>query len=164
VAEFGTEAAILAVETIYDSGEMDISIIGKRAFHLDSYRSKVEDRLYGGGEVTIIENDGRVEPRDLDLLRTKFIQLHEFLETHGYEQDFDAENLSFRIGHQVGFSLKQKVRMVSMPRERDRQKKIVNHLDHILPLVSDLSDTRRRIRENGHFKVLPTLNFGREEI
>lgn len=162
VAEFGTEAAILSVERVYESGEMDIRAVGQRAFHLDSFRSKNPDRLYGGGEVTFIENDARIESRDLDALRLKFAELHALLESHFRLDELDVDNLSFRIGHNVGFSVRQKIRMLSMPRERDRQKKILCHLDHILPIAGNLAETRRRVRENGHFKVLPQIELSDE--
>ena len=160
LTEFGTEAVILDIEKTYESGEMDIRTVGRHAFHLDTFLAKAHDRLYGGGDVTFIENDARIESRDLDSLKEKFTELHAMLETHHVLEDLDVENLSFRIGHHVGFSLKQKVRMLSMPRERDRQKKILCHLDHILPIVENLAETKRRVRENGHFKVLPQLDLG----
>lgn len=157
VAEFGTEAAIRSIDKVYDSGEMDIRTVGLRAFHLDTFRTKAPDKLYGGGEVTFIENDPRIESRDLETLKAKFAELHTLLESPRSFSDLDVENLSFRIGHHVGFSLRQKVRLLSMPRERDRQKKILCHLDNILPIVGNLAETKRRIRENGHFKVFPRI-------
>lgn len=160
VAEFGTEAAVVSIEKVYETGEMDIRTEGRRAFHLDTFRSEAEDRLYGVGEVTYIENDPRVESRDLDALKDRFAELHALLETHYPLGDLEEENLSFRIGHHVGFSIKQKIRMLSMPRERDRQRKILRHIERILPIVGNLAETRRRIRENGHFKIIPGLDLG----
>ncbi len=36
---------------------------------------------------------------------------------------------------------------------------LVQHLNNVLPVVSDMERTKQRIRMNGHFKNLDPLNF-----
>jgi len=159
VAEFGTEMRLLTIFQTYEDGRLDILAEGVAAFHLDEFIRNVPDKLYFGGNVTILGNSAESYAVTTDELARQFARLHELMKT-GYSRDaFAAKNVSFQIAQEVGLTLSQKVELLAMERESERQLMLVNHLHTVIPVLEGVQETRRRIRENGHFKTLPPLDL-----
>ncbi len=159
VAEYGTEMRLQTIFETYPNGEMDILAEGLHAFQLLRFQRKIPDKLYSGGEVTILENDSVAYRVTTDELAKQFARFHALLSS-GYERDnFDVKNLSFHIAQEIGLTLKQKVRLLSIPKESERQLMLLQHLHGVIPVLEGAEETRKRIKGNGHFKVLPPIDL-----
>jgi Lon protease-like protein len=159
VAEYGTEMGLEEISKTYETGEMDILTVGRRVFHLEQFVRDVPGKLYSAGEVTFVENLETQSNRSKVALAEKFRRLHELLET-GYErEDFASPNLSFQLGQEVGLTLYQKVKLLSLERESQREALIMEHMDEVIPKLEAVGETKRRIQGNGHFHRFPTLNL-----
>lgn len=159
VAEFGTEMRLLNIFTTYPTGEMDVLVDGVAAFQLLRFQRDVQDKLYSGGDVAVLENDAVSYAITVDELAAQYARFHELLKS-GYTRDrFDVENLSFHIAHEVGLTLQQKVQLLSIPKESERQLMLLEHLHAVIPVLEGANETRKRVKGNGHFKTLPPLEL-----
>ncbi len=159
LAKFGTELTLEKVFNTYPEGEMDVLTLGRRVFQLTSFVREVPGKLYAGGEIEVLENVGEEFGITLEELELQFAQLHELLGTGHQMPSKELPNLSFRIGHEVGFTLKQKVAMLSMNKESDRQLMILEHLHRVNSTLRAADETKRRVRGNGHFTKPPKLDL-----
>ena len=136
---------------------MDISTEGIRVFKVETFDNPVEDKLYAGGEITYL-------PEETDLIRP-LPQLAELLDrlydllTTPVEYDREKKPFSFQVAHKVGLSLEEEYRLLTLPRESARQQFLIEHLQKVIPVISEMEQTKSRIRMNGHFKNLDPLNF-----
>ncbi|MFO7973713.1 MAG: LON peptidase substrate-binding domain-containing protein [Candidatus Hydrogenedentota bacterium] len=159
VAEFGTEMTLEQIIKTYEDGEMDILTKGQRVFRLERFLREVPSKLYSGGEVIFLENKETTSSMPKEALSKRFRRLHELLET-GYErEDFESPNLSFQLGQEVGLTMYQKVRLLSLERESEREALIIEHMDEVIPKLEAAGETKRRIGGNGHFYKFPTLEL-----
>jgi hypothetical protein len=159
LAKFGTELTLEETFKIYPEGEMDVQTLAHRVFRLTSFVREVPGKLYSGGEVTYLELADEESGDVVDGLDHLYAQFHELLGAARALPDGGEPNLSFRIGHEVGFTLKQKVTLLSMEKESDRQSMILDHLDRLIPTLRAADDTKRRVRGNGHFTKPPKLDL-----
>ncbi len=159
VAEYGTEMSLEEISVTYENGEMDILTKGRRAFHLERFVRDVPGKLYSAGEVTFLENMETHSPTPKDALSQRFRRLHELLDTGYVRDDFAGPNLSFQLGQEVGLTLYQKVKLLSLERESEREALIVQHMDDVIPKLEAVGETKRRIQGNGHFHRFPTLEL-----
>ncbi|MCP4643459.1 MAG: peptidase [bacterium] len=159
VAQFGTEMTLINIFKEYEDGELDILAEGVRAFSLDSFVKVSPDKLYPGGEVTFVENDPSADPAIAGRLAEVFGRFHSLLKTDYARGSFDSPNVSFDIAQEVGLTLTQKVRLLSMSCETDRQHYLVEHLERVMPVLEGAEEARKRVRGNGHFKRLPPLDL-----
>jgi uncharacterized protein len=159
VSEYGTEVGLLTIFSTYDTGEMDILAEGRRVFHLSKFVRNVPERLYSGGEVDFLANnqDSAGEPRSE--LAALFGQFHELIQSEYARQDFSSDTLSFELAQEVGLSLVQKIRLLSMENEGDRLRFITEHLRNVVPLLTEASETRKKVRGNGRFHKFPSIEL-----
>ncbi len=159
VAEYGTEMTLEEISKTYDNGEMDILTKGQRAFRLERFVRSVEGKLYSAGDVTFLENREAASSFPREELAKRFRRLQELLET-GYErEDFDVPNLSFQLAQEVGLTLYQKVKLLSLDSESEREALIIEHMDEVIPKLEAIGETKRRIQGNGHFFKPPAIEL-----
>ena len=124
----GTEMALERILRTDTSGNMDVATRGRRTFRLERFEREAQGKLYPGGHVTYQLNDPQVNEE----IQAALVQLYNRMR---YRAGFgDAigmpypENLSFIIGHDVGLSREQQLRMLGMASENDRQVYLFQHL------------------------------------
>lgn len=127
-SSIGTEMKLTRILQTDASGNMDIEVRGVRVFQLQSFQPEVPGKLYSGGQVVFVKNSPRVDTQ----IQTAVVQLYNPLQQQSglgptLSEPY-AENLSFLIGHYVGLSRAQELRMLSMPAEYDRQAYLLQHL------------------------------------
>ncbi len=159
LAEFGTEMALARVFHVYEEGEMDILVQGQRPFHLSRFIREAPGKLYAAGEVECIENDPDTQDAPLDELMDLYSRLHQLFQTNRDQHDFSQLYLSFRLAHEVGLTLEQKVGFLGIPREGDRLIALAEHLRNVLPILEAAENAKKHIRGNGHFKKFPSLDL-----
>jgi len=127
-SSIGTEIKLDRIVRTYESGNLDVEVRGVRTFSLKSFQREVEGKLYSGGQVTYAGNDPSVEPQLQDALVQLYNRKHNRMgSNHAIAVPY-PENLSFLIGHDVGFTPAQELQLLTMPAERDRQAYIFQHL------------------------------------
>lgn len=156
---YGTEMELVTVYRVYAGGEMDILTRGRRRFRLESFQAQLPDKLYGGGDVALLEEQADAVPEVTGQLASEYARLHELLETGFTRDDFQRPDLSYRIAEEVGLSLAQKVDLLAVDRESERQEAILQHLRRVIPVLEGARDVKRRVRGNGHFIRLPQLDL-----
>ncbi len=155
----GTEMELLAIEKIYDNGEMDVKTRGIGLFQINDFFPKYNEKLYAAAEVRRIDFD-----TDSNLMVNQ--KLYEYV----YEL-FDVLNISkplpkldenfntYLIGHQVGFNIEQEYEFLQITLEGDRQLFMMTHLERLIPLVREMHRLQERAKLNGHFKHLSGADF-----
>lgn len=154
---YGTEMHVTTLHKRYDDGRMDVKSKGLGVFRLVNFENPVAGKLYAGGEVELVE-PGDAFSAHVDALAERVKRLYDLLQI---EADYDpvAENFSYRVAHKVGLSVEQEYDLLTLESEAERQLFLIQHLNNVLPVVSDMERTKQRIRMNGHFKNLDPLNF-----
>jgi len=154
---YGTEMRVTVLHKRYEDGRMDIKTRGLRIFKLLDFENPAPGKLYAGGNV---------EPRDtttelgdhLPELTLKLDRLYDLLQIKP-EVASDKPLFSFRVAHKIGLSIEQEYELMTIPAESARQQYLIDHLNHVLPVISEMERTKERIKLNGHFKNLDPLNF-----
>ena len=154
---YGTEMHVTTLHKRYDDGRMDVKSKGLGVFRLVNFENPVAGKLYAGGDVELVES-GDGFSAHVDALAERVGQLYNLLQM---ETDYDpvVENFSYRVAHKVGLSMEQEYELLTLESEAERQLFLIQHLNNVLPVVSDMERTKQRIRMNGHFKNLDPLNF-----
>ena len=154
---YGTEMHVTTLHKRYDDGRMDVKSKGLGVFRLVNFENPVAGKLYAGGDVELLE-PGDGFSAHVDALTERVEQLHALLQI---EADYDPvmENFSYRVAHKLGLSVEQEYELLTLESEAERQLFLIQHLNNVLPVVSDMERTKQRIRMNGHFKNLDPLNF-----
>ena len=159
LSSHGTEMELVAINTVHPNGEMDISTLGRRVFRIDTFVRDVPDKLYSAGEVTPVENSPEEDAEVRETLCRQFARLHELLETGRERPDEGSENISFKLAQEVGLNMEQKILLLSMTQEMDRQASLVQHLATIIPIIEAAEETKKKVAANGRFKKLPKVEF-----
>lgn len=153
----GTEMKVTVLHERHDDGSMDVSTEGLRVFRMETFDNPVADKLYAGGEITPLDEETdliRPLPQLVQLLDT----LYSLLETD-VTYDDEKKPFSFQVGHRVGLSLADEYELLTLRRESARQQFLIQHLQKVIPVVTEMEHTKSRIKLNGHFKNLDPLNF-----
>ncbi|GMW02876.1 MAG: ATP-dependent protease [Candidatus Hydrogenedentota bacterium] len=159
VAEYGTEMRLEEISHTYEDGRMDILTEGVGAFQLLEFQRQMPEKPYPGGTVQRIANDENVFPITIEEIAKQYESFHKLLKTGRVRERFDVPNLSFQIAQEVGLTLEQKVQLLSIPKESDRQLMIVDHLHRTIPAIQGIEEMKRRIRANGHFRKFPPIRL-----
>jgi uncharacterized protein len=63
------------------------------------------------------------------------------------------------VAHHAGLSLEEEYELLGLLKEIQRQEYLKRHLSKVLPLIAEMEALKEKIRLNGHFKNLSSLNF-----
>lgn len=150
VSKVGTEAELVRILETHDTGEMDIIVRGTRVFRIDDFQPEVPHKLYAGAEVTILENDARTDPSINKKLLARYEEFMRLIRKGASIPNDLQDNASFVLGSRVGLSLNQRLSMLRMPKEADRQKYLLQYLDHAIGVIGKRHTTGIRVsRGNG---------------
>ena len=158
VQKIGTLIRLQKLENLYPNGEMDIIVKGEAVVEIISFMKQAPGKLYGAGEIVSVDLDDELNPELSNQIQKQLFELYRLIKS---EKEFDdrPENItSFRIGHRVGFSIRQEYEMLGMNSEVDRQLYILNHLDKIIPVIREIEKTKDRIKQNGHFRKTDVID------
>jgi Lon protease-like protein len=160
IEEYGTEVKIISLEKEYEDGRMDIRTQGMKVFHLLSYENPTPGKLYAGGVVAYVDEEEDAVPLDLTTnLLNHLTRLYNLLQLKFDVVIEHVSSLSFEVAHKIGLSVEQEYELLTISSETVRQQYLLNHLNRVIPVVSDMEKTKERIRMNGHFKTLDPLSF-----
>jgi len=149
ISRYGTEVELVQILHVHDTGEMDIVVRGIRVFEVDRVITDVPDKLYSGAEISWVENDSTFDPEIQSDLIAAYEGLLDLVGHPAAAYGGDTENLSFKIGPQVNLTLVQRVNLLAIPAERDRQKLLLDHLEKLTEAVREEMEKRRIVGGNG---------------
>ena len=155
---YGTEVELKLLSKRYGDGRMDIKTKGLRIFRIVDFQNPVKGKLYAGGEVVFIENEDlseQINPYLLSLVE----KLYQLLKVKVDYEKPEYIPFSYRIVHKIGISMQEEYEILTTSSEKVRQEILTDHLERIIPVVTEVERTKERIAMNGHFKELDPLNF-----
>lgn len=161
LADIGTEMRLLQIFQRYPDGESDILVEGVGVFRLQRFVRDVPGKLYSAGEVERLpEGDAGPGVESVRArLRERYETLREVLGLDPSEPLPDAPRLSFVLGQEMGLRLEQKLHLLAIRDEAERQEFLLKHLEEIIPVLEAAEETRRRVSGNGHFHKFPELEL-----
>lgn len=156
LANFGTEIKLVEIAKKYDDGKMDIRTKGVGLFKIEKFYRKAPDKLYAGADIEPVEfttePDVMTNMKILDCLR----ELYDIMSINKAIPDDPATFSTYSLAHHVGFSIHQELQFLQTTEEKERQQIMLEHLEHMIPIVKEAETLRTRARMNGHFKdILP---------
>jgi Lon protease-like protein len=156
VVEIATEVKLLAVEKQYKGGELDVITEGVRRIRVVKFFREAHAKPYPGGLIEPLEEQKDEDPVTQQKILKLMGELHQALGIQKQYEEKEKGIYSFSIAHNVGFNLDQEYELLKLDKESDRLNFILNHLEHILPVVLETERLKAKAKLNGHFKnVLP---------
>ena len=155
--EFGTEMEITEIHKTYQDGRMDIKTKGHKVFKVDEFSNPWPQKKYAAGKVTELDSVWDYTSSKLELLEL-LDQLYGKLDIES-EVECHMETPVFQIGHKVGLSKNQEYKLLQITRESLRVAFLIDHLKKLLPKLSKAAEIRNRIKMNGHFRQMDSLDF-----
>ena len=158
--EMGTLVEISEVTTVYDNGEMDIKTRGVKVFRTLELIKLVPDKLYSGAIVNYPDNivDAGKRPH-MQKVVAAIRELHRLLKVQKEFKKPDEELTSYDIAHHAGLSLEEEYELLGLLKEAQRQEYLKRHLRKVLPVIAEMEQLKEKIKLNGHFKNLSSLDF-----
>jgi Lon protease-like protein len=155
---YGTEVEVKQLSKRYGDGRMDIKTKGLRIFRIVDFQNPAKGKLYAGGEVIFLENEDLTEEINAYLL-SLIEKLYRLLKVKVDYEKPEYMPFSYRIVHKIGISVAEEYELLTISSEKERQDRLIEHLERIIPVVTEVERTKERIAMNGHFKELDPLNF-----
>ena len=159
VAELGTLVKINRVVKVYDNGEMDIQTSGERIFRILEVIKTIPDKLYSGAIVNYPDSDDAGKRELMQKVVNGIRELHRLLNINKDFKKPDEELTAYDVAHHAGLSLEEEYELLGLLKEIQRQEYLKRHLSKVLPLIAEMEALKEKIRLNGHFKNLSSLNF-----
>jgi len=153
---YGTMASLERIVKTYPDGRMDIKTKGLDVFKIEQYHKSFNDKLYPGADVSYIKGNVTSDPVAVTIMTKMMEQLYEFMKIKKDIPKPTEHNFSFAIGHHIGLSINQEAELLAIENETDREAFIIDHLEHLLPIITEMEELRKKVQMNGHFKnVIP---------
>ena len=159
VAEIGTLVKIDRVVKVYDNGEMDIQTTGERIFRILEVIKSIPEKLYSGAIVNYPDSDDAGKRELMQKVVNGIRELHRLLNINKDFKKPDEELTAYDVAHHAGLSLEEEYELLGLLKEIQRQEYLKRHLSKVLPLIAEMEALKEKIRLNGHFRNLSSLNF-----
>ena len=163
VMEYGTEVQLVEVVNTYESGEMDIVGVARQVFKIITFDDQIDDKLYAGGLVELLEYDYTAEEVYKSRVILKIQELYGMMDVPFTTINSKGYN-SFTLAHKIGLSFEQEYELLKMPKEMERLLFINKHLTTTISTLSEVERTKKTIELNGHFKNFDPLDFKGIEV
>jgi uncharacterized protein len=158
--EMGTLVTISEIVQEYPNGEMDIRIQGVKIFRKLEIIPSVPDKLYSGAIVNYpdnIENEGNA--RLMQMLVKSLREMHRLLEIKKEFKKPEEQLISYDIAHHAGLSIDEEYELLGLLMELQRQEYLKRHLQKVLPLLMEMEQLKEKVKLNGHFRNLSSLDL-----
>jgi Lon protease-like protein len=159
IGRLGTLVRLNEISNVQADGQMDIRITGLKVFQVQRLLKLYPGKLYGGADVTYLEDQPEGDANLMRLLLAEIKKLHGLLNVKMKYLKADDKLTSFDLAHHAGLSLKQEHELLGLLDERQRQTYLLNHLKSVFPVVSEMESLKEKIKLNGHFRNIPGLEI-----
>ena len=161
--EMGTLVNITEIVKEYDNGEMDIKTQGVQIFRVLEVIKSIPDKLFSGAIVTYpenVENEGNVKL--MQTLLTGVKEVHRLLNISKEFPKLDTDLRAYDIAHHAGLSVDEEYELLGLFLELQRQEYLKRHLQKVLPMLMEMEQLKQKVKLNGHFRNLSTLDLNLE--
>ncbi len=138
---------------------MDIKTTGEKVFRILEVIKEVPEKLYSGAIVTYPDNYEKGNPEVMRRLINSIRQLHRLLNVQKEFKKEDGHLNVYDVAHHIGLSLQEEYDLLNLFDERQRQEYLKRHLAKVIPLVAGMEELKEKIKLNGHFKNLSSLDL-----
>lgn len=150
IAAVGCTAIVAHIHKTYEDGRMDIETVGESACRVTELH---DDKAYLEATVEILADDLTPGlPATAEELRTVFGQCH--LLMHGSSpspiEDVPGASLVYRLAAELPLDPTVLQELLEMRSEAQRQSKLVERLNQLLPTLARTREIRSRASGNGH--------------
>ncbi len=160
LGEWGTLVRVRQISKLYENGEMDIETEGISVFKVLEVVKSIPDKLYSGAIVHYPENvQGRGNPEVMQKLIGSVRELHQMLKVEKKFTKPDELLVSYDIAHHAGLSVQEEYELLGLMHELQRQEYLKRHLLKVVPVLMEMEQLREKVKLNGHFKNLSSLDF-----
>ena len=159
VCESGTLLKVIERSKIYEDGKMDVRTEGLSVFKILELVKDIPDKLYSGAIVNYPENMMKSNSVLLKRVIRGMLAIHEKL---GISKPFEKEEnelTSYDLAHHVGLPIEEEYRLLQILDELQRLEFLKQHVEKLIPVMEEMENLRRRIRQNGHFRNLEGFKF-----
>ena len=159
VCTLGTEVKIISIEKTYPNGEMDIKTRGLGIIKVLDFFKQAPNKFYPAGtveDVNIIQDgEEKLKFKITGLLQ----QLHSILGIQKLFIDLPDTYKIYDIAHHIGLSIEKEYELLAAESEYERQLLVLEHLEQIMPIVTQTEKLKERVKMNGHFKNIKPPSF-----
>lgn len=157
--DYGTVVHINEITTVHENGEMDIRTQGDQVFRILEVIKEIPDKLYSGAIVNYPANHAHGSAEMMRRVVNSIKELHKLLKVKKDFKKKDDELNTYDLAHHIGLSLEEEYEFLSLMHERQRQEYLKRHLTKVIPLVAEMENLKKKVKQNGHFKNLSSFNF-----
>ncbi len=155
----GTKMEVLSIEKVHNDGSMDIKTKAISVFKIQSIIKNYNDKLYSGATVIDLNDIQDGDIKSMTTIVQYIKSLHSLFKLKK-EIPVNINQVStYIIGHVVGFSFEQELKMLGIENEKNRQTFMLNHLEAFLPQAKMYEEIKEKIKMNGHFRNVIPPNF-----
>lgn len=156
LANFGTEIRLVEISKRHPDGRLYIKTEGIGLFKIKKFHHTAPDKLYAGADIEEVsyttEPDVMMNMKILEYVS----ELYSIMGINKELPDDPANFSTYVLAHHVGFSVHQELDFLQTTEETDRQRMIIDHLEHMIPIVREAEEMRVKVSMNGHFKdIIP---------
>lgn len=155
----GCRLKLASIIKVYPSGEMDITAEGIDIFSINQIIPKYLNKKYAAADVEIFEDDPTYNLVKFEQLQNLYDEFQSLLKQQKDFINIKPQIYSFQIAHYSGLSENQKLDLLALESEEERQEMMISHFEQIIPSMKNVEETQKRIEANGHFKNLQSFNF-----
>jgi len=159
----GCRLKLVSIIKEYPNGEMDIISEGIDIFSINQIIPNYKSKKYAGADVEVFEDDPTYNLIKFEKLQTLYDEFQFLLKQQKEIINIRPQIYSFQIAHYSGLSENQKLDLLALESEEDRQELMITHFEQIIPSMKSIEETQKRIEANGHFKNLQSFNFTKPE-
>jgi Lon protease-like protein len=153
---YGTEMKLIQIAKKYKNGKMDIRTEGLVPVKINAFYQNIIGKLYPGAEVEYLPWDDKSNFKLNKLLLSLIEELYTIMAVENVDLKSAALFRTSQVAHKVGFSFQQEIEFLKLSSEVSRQQYMIQHIEHILPIVKEMEAMKNKARLNGHFKnVIP---------
>lgn len=157
--DYGTVVRIKEITTVHENGEMDIKTEGEQVFRILEVIKEIPDKLYSGAIVNYPANHEHGSVEIMRRVVNSIKELHKLLKLKKDFKKKDEELTTYDLAHHIGLSLEEEYEFLGLMHERQRQEYLKRHLTKVIPMVGQMENLKKKVKQNGHFKNLSSFNF-----
>jgi ATP-dependent Lon protease len=150
IATIGCTAIVARVFKTYEDGRMDIETLGESAYRINEVH---QEKPHLEATVELLSDDPTPAPPAVtEELRTVFAQCHLLMHDSPPSpvEDVPGASLAYRLACEVPLGLTIVQELLEMRSEFQRQSKLIERLNQLLPDLSRTRHMRSRAQGNGH--------------
>ncbi len=153
LSKIGSYVEIEDILQKFDNGEMDISVVGRGRFFIDTVHSHPDKYLVADvSEYGDLTSD--ISPSILLELRSSFERIIEktnFQLEDAFWRNYEESGLkSFKLAEKSGLSLQQQQSLITLRDENERANYLIEHYENLQKQISETSTIRSIIMSDGY--------------